>query len=92
MNEHIELAGIVCCTKRIKTEWGTVKISLVILGDMGRKIRLVLPTALPAEFRREAAKAGAWIVEQRGHCTEAVDEIEAALREALSHDIRKDQI
>lgn len=86
----IELAGIVAHSKRIETSWGKVRIQLVVLAE-GRKVRLVLPTTLPAEFRKAAADLGRWIIDQRGHTPDAVDDLEAALREALSHDIRKDQ-
>lgn len=85
MTAPIELAGIVAHSKRVETAWGKVRVQLVVLAE-GRKIRLVLPTTLPAEFRKAAGDVGRWIIEQRGHTPEAVDDLEAALREALSHE------
>lgn len=88
MTEIIETAGMVAHHKRVETPWGRVRVSLVVMAE-GRKVRLGMPTTLPAEFRKKIAEAGRWIVEQRGHSVEAVDDLEAAIREALGHDIRK---
>lgn len=91
MSNLIELAGMVVHSKRWETPWGKVRVQLVILAE-GRKIRMGLPTALPAEFRKAAGDLGRYIIEHRGHTPEAVDDLEAAIKEALSHDIRKDRI
>lgn len=91
MSEVIELAGVVAHHKRIETQWGRVRVSLVVMAE-GHKVRLGMPTALPAEFRKSAVALAKWVIGHRGHTTEAVDEIEAAIREALTHDIRKVQL
>jgi len=93
MSSVIELAGIVVHSKRWDTPWGKIRVQLVVLAE-GRKVRMGLPTKLPEDFRKAAAEVARWIIDQRGHTPEAVDDLEAALREALSHatvDISKDQ-
>jgi hypothetical protein len=90
----IELAGIVAHSTRIETQWGIIRVQLVVLAE-GRKIRLSLPTTLPAEFRKAAGDLGRWIIEHRGRTPEAVDELWGALKEALRHepvDISKEDI